>query len=361
MRKIVLCFFITILLFSSLEAQVRSYSQHTKSVLYLLATNADKLAVEEENVTLDAFNSSVIGFWCGAQIALEEMEADGANLKVIVRDINASDSLKLYRVLNEPEVSNVDLIIAAVPRNIFPIVAQFAYTNKIRVINPFSTDSELTQNNPYVYKLMPNKVAKPVVATSYFPGANIILWADKWHKDADTYEKYLTDKNIRFHKVPSDQPVSNYLSSSRENLIIACFTQQQNYTDACNYTNGKNVTWIVPEQLILNDDFDSRIFKDSPLYFFSNCFFNPTSEEYKLFQYNYFKRFNALPTLESFATQGYDITRYFVGDLCNTSAAFERPLSYGFRFIQRENGGYENFGIRFVQFTNLAYKIIQPQ
>lgn len=363
MKRTILLIFAILLFFAQASAQLHVWAPSEKKVLYLLATDAEKLSDTEEVCTLDAFNGSVVGFWCGAQLALEEMDNGGESngLQVIVRDINARDTAKLLRLFSEPDIQDVDLIIAPVPKNVFPLVADFAYTHKIRAINPFSTSTDIIVNNPYVYKLMPNALSHPIVVNSYFPGDNLILWHDEPNPELAMYESFFAEKNIAYRKVEASQPLLPFLSHSKNNVVIACTNKAKNFSGACSALNTHKVTWIVPESLVLDNNFDARIFQEMPVYFFSNCFFDPNSEAYKVFQYNYFKRFGALPTLESFATQGYDITRYFVGDLRNHSCAFERPISYSFRFIQKENGGYENFGARLVQFTNLSYKIIQPQ
>ncbi len=363
MKKTVILIFSFLLTFAQANAQLRSWHPTEKKVLYLLATDAMKLSGEDEIATLDAFNGSVVGFWCGAQLALEEMDNGGESngLQVIVRDVNARDTAKLMQLFSQPDIQDVDLIIAAVPKNIFPLVAHFAYQRKIRTINPFSTSSDIVTNNSYVYKLMPSNLSHPIVVNSYFPGDNLILWYESGNPELAVYEKVFSDKNIAYRKVEASQPLTPFLSHSKNNVVIALTSKSKNYHSACPALGSQQVTWIIPEQVALDNDFDARIFQDKPVYFFSNCFFDPNSEAYKVFQYNYFNRFGALPTLESFATQGYDVTRYFVGDLRNHRCAFERPISYSFRFIQKENGGYENFGARLVQFTNLTYKIIQPQ
>ena len=338
------------------------YAQNEKVVLYLLATDAQNLSNKDPK-SLDAFNSSVIGFWCGAQVALEEMDNFYTQLKVVVRDINGNDTLKLQQILNEFYYRKPDLIITAGPKLLFQMIALYAKTNQIPVVNPFSTDSRIVHENPYVYKVTCNDTVCPHVLTQKFAGVNYIFWGNVTSKSSrDAYTTYFTAHRIPFKSAHDNQSLLASLSRTKPNVIITNMTDQQAYASICSDLNlagwTDEVTWILPEQLITQDEMDFRIFQNNNIYYFSNCFADVNSEAYKTFQFEYFQKYNAVPTLTSFAPQGYDITRYFVGQLCNSPKASRPPLSYHFQFKQAEGSGFENHGIRLIQFTHLQNKII---
>lgn len=357
-------------LFSQYEENSRAgfvttqYGTH-KSVLFLLSTDADHIANMEEP-GLEAFRRSVIGFWCGAQVALDEFAAEGRDLKVIVRDINPGDNAKLDQLFGEPEIQHVDLVIAAVAKNLFPKIAEFADRLHIHVINPFSTDSSIVLNHPYVCKMQPPLVTRPAIVRSYFAGANFILWGDTTSPTSDwaVYEKYFNEKRIPFHRLTAPADFAPFLSSSKPNVVIAGTLSPSNYTQAIKelkrHAKLPDFSWIIPESIITDDDFDIQMLKTMNIYFFSNNFVNPDTQENESFIYQYYEKFNALPSLGSFAYQGYDITRIFINRLYKHPSETP-PLSYSFKLIKREDGGQENVGVRFVQMKNLRYNIIMPE
>ena len=340
------------------------YGTH-KSVLFLLSTDADRIA-EMEEPGLEAFRRSVIGFWCGAQVALDEFAAEGRDLKVIVRDINPGDNAKLDLLFSEPEIQHVDLVVAAVAKNLFPKVAEYADRLHIHVINPFSTDSSIVLNHPYVCKMQPPMVTRPAIVRGYFAGANFILWGDTISPTPDwaVYEKFFNEKRIPYHRLTAPADFAPNLSSTKPNVVIAGTQAPSNFTQAIKelkrHAKLPAFSWIIPESIITDDNFDIQMLKTMNIYFFSNNFVNPDTQENESFIYKYYEKFNALPSLGSFAYQGYDITRIFIERLY-TNLSETNPLSYSFKLIKRENGGQENVGVRFVQMKNLQYNIITPE
>ena len=345
-------------------ALVQLSAQSQKRVLYILATDAEKIA-QQESGSLDAFNSSVIGFWCGAQIALEDMESYYTNLQVTVRDVNGNDTIKLQHVFDEAMLKRPDLMIAAVPKALFARIAQFALEQQIPLVNPFSADSKIITGNPFVYKVTPPDSIRPAALSKHFGNANFIVWDDnsvKGSNNQNPYKNYFTRNQIPFTEVSSPEAFIQSFSRYKPNIIIANSLNAKAYTTACNHLSqagwAESVIWVLPEQLIARDDVDFRIFKDFGIYFFSNCYYDSNAPEYQVFQNKFHSKFNAIPTLKSLAPQGFDVTNYFVGRLCNSPKSNAVPLSYNFLFTHNENNGYENMGVRLIEFTNLNYKII---
>lgn len=357
MKKSILFLFILCCTLAQLTAQ------NPKQVLYILATDAEKIAQQEPGST-DAFNSSVIGFWNGAQIALDEMKSYYTNLRVVVRDVNGNDTVKLQHIFNEATQQKPDLMIAAVPKNLFKRIAQFALEQQIPVVNPFSTDPKIIQENPYVYKVTTPDTIRPNVLQKHFANANYVIWNDmptKGTPDHNIYKNHFTQNQIPFKEATKAEFIAQNLSHYKPNIIIANSLNAKAYATVCNGLTqagwNESVIWILPEKLMSRDDIDFRIFKDFGLYFFSDCFVDTDTEDYLAFQNIFHTKFNTIPTLNTLAPQGYDVTNYFVGRLCNSPRANATPLSYYFHFTQNGNDGFENMGIRLIEFTNLIHKV----
>ena len=63
----------------------------------------------------------------------------------------------------------------------------------------------------------------------------------------------------------------------------------------------------------------------------------------QVFIQKYKDKFKTIPTLENFAYQGYDITRFFLEMICHDAIAY--PMT----FDKTQGGGYENVNIHFLE------------
>lgn len=88
-----------------------------KTVLFLIPFyssqyDSQKVAEAKTSEDVELISSfQLMGFWAGAQVALDEYEAAGVPLKVVVRDVSNSET-KLRAILDNKELmSSVDLII----------------------------------------------------------------------------------------------------------------------------------------------------------------------------------------------------------------------------------------------------------
>ena len=115
MRKTILS--IVLLVSIALSAVGQSSLAGEKTILYLIpfySKQYDDQAVSrvKESQDMKAINSfQLMGFWAGAQIALDEVNDDNVHLNVIVRDITDNEA-KLRSIMEDRELmGRVDLIV----------------------------------------------------------------------------------------------------------------------------------------------------------------------------------------------------------------------------------------------------------
>ena len=88
------------------------------------------------------------------------------------------------------------------------------------------------------------------------------------------------------------------------------------------------------------------------LHFFSDYYVDFENERTQTFVYDYTQSFGVPPSLENFAFQGYDITRYFVefirggNDLDQVKV---EPIAFPLSFDKLPDGGYENVNVQFLE------------
>ncbi len=367
MKKIILFCFL-FLAYSFSVAQ----SEQTKTILYLIPLDADNMKnvnineIKDQNGLEANYSHTLIGFWEGAQIALDELAKGGKTLNVISRDIT-DDETKLESILSDPAIQKVDLIIAPVFGKMFPAIAEFAKLHKIPLVNPFSSRQDIIDNNPYVYKLSPAWESRPQIINEVYPNSNFILWGndEQYENEIAAYEEYFKLNKITYHKISDTAFIDKKLSQHLRNVVITFFDKPKQITQAMSKMLSKNISnfqWVVPESWLKINHFNienANIFK---LNFFTNYFVDEKDELTKVFIYNFASKFEHLPSTENFAYQGYDITKFFVDLICNDFNIPQNepfPLACRFKFKRIEKGGFENIQTRLIQIDNYKFNVIK--
>jgi hypothetical protein len=356
---------------SVVTAQHSSRSQQPQeiTVVYLLPLNStnvgqSKTTVLKESKDIDrTFSRSVIGFWCGAQIALDQLAEQGCNLKVIAREVNSKDSVKLEQIFEETSVRNAQLIIAPVPKDMFPLVAEHAKQLRIPVVNPLSPNSDIITGNPYVYKMLPHADAKAATLVEHFENAHFIIWGNF---RSDEYENYFKAHDIPYEIIDEESSFTARLKPDANNVVIACPAHNNAYAQVANALVNRSrmpeFHWVLPESLLNNNGFDLKVLNPFNLYFLSDFFADEESEDAQVFIDKYMRTYSTLPTVKNFAYQGYDATYFFVELISNGFHIPKdfQPLCCQLKFRRPDKAnGFENYGVRLVQLNHLQYTIIQ--
>jgi hypothetical protein len=145
------------------------FSQQTeKTILFLLPIELEEMKqasntrFENEN-DISLFSSfKMMGFWEGAQMAIDHYDNPNVKLNIIVRDISY-DEKKLKETLTQLSNTKIDLIIGPLYAKLFTVAAEYAQKRQIPIVNPFSTRSDFLDSNAYVYKLIPAPQKQPEI------------------------------------------------------------------------------------------------------------------------------------------------------------------------------------------------------
>ena len=93
----------------------------------------------------------LMGFWNGAQMALDEYNAKGVSLNIIVRDISNNESKLRHLMENEALMRDVDLIVGPFFGKLFTIAAHYAKQYQIPIVIPFSSRQDFIEEKEYVF------------------------------------------------------------------------------------------------------------------------------------------------------------------------------------------------------------------
>lgn len=309
-----------------------------------------------------------IQFYEGALLAIDSLSRAGMNLQVYVYDADAGDHVtKTKRILAKPEMANVDLIIGPFFAKSFELVAPFAASHSIPVINPLSQRSEILDANPYVFKVQPSAWAQYNETARYiandFANSNVLIVrrnADENSSMAASFKTSLTNFTsgklvIReaIYSQSFDAGLFNNLVAGKKNVVIM-LTSDKALLPALlrklNDARGKyDITLFgLPDWEVM--ELDSHYLLNLDTHLFNPWFVDYSQPEVKKFINEFNERYKAEPQLDALAYLGYDVSFYFLHNILNYGRGFSnclsrvdyKGLSTRFTFWKTDGGGFEN-------------------
>ncbi len=338
-----------------------------KTILFLIPFYTDDYnAATATNVRnsqdISKINSFLImGFWAGAQIALQEYEEQNAPLNIVVRDVTENEASLRKIMEDETLMREVDMIIGPFFNKSFTIAATYAKKYGIPIVNPFTKRTDILSGNKYVYKVSPSVETKPAMLSylsETFPKSNIIIYQDSSGRNEEqiAYKQYFVDHKIPFKEVNSQKSLLGEIKEGIKNIVVVFNHNEAKMLmisrDMLYSVNPEDVMLVVPEKWLQSTTYDVDYYSKLNLHFFSPYYVDENDQQTQVFEQVYKERFHTIPTLENFAFQGYDITRFFVelalhnGDLDRVKTV---PLACPMSFEKTKGGGYENINIHFLE------------
>ncbi len=177
----------------------------TYKVVYLLPFYLDKLTPDSTNQREIAFRDKVsdlsTDFYIGANIALDSLKNLGLDLDVDFIDTKGDTSF-LSSILDSLKDERIDLVFGPLFPETVKMVANWCFENKVKMVCPVSTDTEVLKMNPEVqiaiasdFVLM-EESAKYIVKRLNQTKETLVLVKPKEIEDVLKYEyfrTYITD------------------------------------------------------------------------------------------------------------------------------------------------------------------------
>ena len=320
-----------------------------------------------------------IEYYEGFLMALDSLEKLGLNVEVFVYD--APNSVAATRkIIDNPELRQMDLIIGPVYSKSFEMMADFAREHQIPLVNPFSIRDEVTVGNPFVFQVQPIQIDQAEVLTNYlnthFPKAQIFLTKQNEYRDQQGFDNIKTYFSQNLAPRPSGGEPFYSFFYNRDNLnvfkkqaavnndnVVVAFSTNKVYImellRALNQMHGQyRITLIgLPDWLSI-EGLDMEYLNNLDVHYLAKDFTDMTDETTRQFITKFRNQYNADPG--EFAFSGYNTGIYFMSALMKYGSSFIPCVQYldmellnmGYDFEAGGDNGFRNKNWKIVRMGN---------
>lgn len=365
--------------FSSVFAEMEKYKMDTSLIIDESLYHSNKLKISA--------GTNFIEFYEGALLAVDSLKNSGLSIDLIVRDTERDTNI-VKSIINELDSLKPLIIIGpAFPENV-ELVAEFARKKKIFAISPLSARTDLVEDNPLLFQVMPSKKTEFEVLADYISGyynSNIVLlhntdsdglkeidfFRELLFSDfySDSTFKYIIYKEVRFNDTLNEN-ILNALSEYRNNLIFVASTDEAYVINVVNrlsqLQNEYNITVIGFPDWQTWRNIDIEYLHNLKLSLYTPFYVDYSSKHTKCFINKSRKIYNYEPYIVknkgyNYSFLGYDIIMYFLTALKEFGKYFPRCIDYyninlllsDYVFKRINNkGGFENISIYFLNYNN---------
>lgn len=327
-------------------------------------------------------SENFIQFYEGVLLALEDMKDRGVDVRMQVFDTQHS-AATIRKYLFAPEFLQTDLIIGPIYPDVQSEVSQIAAKNRIPLVSPLASQSNLINSNPYYFQVNPSREYLAVetaemVAEEYYNSNFIVLKTQDYRNIPEgqvvelLQEKFVNAglmserKGVNFtiydFKAEGPYGLRRIMSKTKENVVYIPSSDEGSLSIAI--SNLNNLTSEYSITLIGNHRFPN--YQSIQVEHFHNLklkFIAPYWTEYSSpGTIRFIERFkeNFATEPDNFGMQGYDVTTYFMDallayghDFASCLPYFYVPLIQGNYHFEKYSqfGGYMNRGVSVIEYT----------
>lgn len=341
----------------------------TWKVALLVPLSLDKIPAREEleglqvEEQLQAESFRFIRFYQGAVLAMDSLRKSGLKAELYVYDID-QDADKARQLVSKPVLKEMDLIIGPFFKNSFGVIAEFARSNDIPLVNPLSTRSDILTGHPEVFKVLPPRSAMPSelaqLVKKRFMDDQVILIHQGMPQQVQAVESLksaiekATDKHVIMvnYAVDSISGFTRKASTTEPNLVIIYAENEAMPLEVISRLHERRTTYSMtlvglPEW----DEFDH--IENQYLMDLNTLLFSETFTDYSdSLTWDFIRSFRGRYATEplELGYQGFDVTWFFMHALMQFGPEFRDCLDKvkvrlnhtRFVFRKVEDGGYEN-------------------
>lgn len=169
-------------------------------------------------------------FYMGVELAADSLEKLGFDATIKVIDL-PMDSVGIMRVLNTPEMKDMDLIFGPLVPQSADIVGRWCGKQKIRMVCPSACNSALLKGNPYIYASVTSDMTQQEILAKYtiekYKTAQIILINPGIAKDQELFDAYrkrfieLSKKNGNVKLIEAKlSDYSTFIRKTGESVVV---------------------------------------------------------------------------------------------------------------------------------------------
>jgi LysM repeat protein/ABC-type branched-subunit amino acid transport system substrate-binding protein len=336
-------------------------------------------------------SENYLQFYEGVLLAVDSLKKVGMNIRLNVFDTQQNpDSIRKY--IYADGFLETDLIIGPVFPQVQNEVAAIASKNRIPMISPLSSQSQVLTSNPYYYQVNPSReflAAKTaeLITEEYFNSNFVVV---KTINSGGIYEEKVVDmvrekllhsgywgqpQGMQFHVYDFSKEgafgFSRILSPEKENVI---FVSSMNEGDLSlvlsninNLVGDYSVTLVGFNRYEQFGSISDEFFHNLKLHYIAPYWVDYSHPETIRFLKKFKEHYYTEPG--NFGMQGYDVAFYFLNALWNYGKDFEECLpyqqvhlsqgNYNFEKISRF-GGYMNQGVSVISYKP-SYDVVRKR
>lgn len=114
-------------------------------------------------------NQWVLDMYQGILLGQKKLQSQHVSLELFAYDTER-DSIKTAQVLAQDELRSMDLIIGPLYPSPSELAASFSFQNKINIVNPLSSNTQIIANNPYSFLFKPGDETQAHAAAHFMEG-----------------------------------------------------------------------------------------------------------------------------------------------------------------------------------------------
>jgi len=133
------------------DEELKSIKKDRYNVAIILPFMMDELNENSRHIS----NEFVIELYEGFLVGVTDLRNKGINIATHLYDTKKDSSIT-SQIVQLEELKHMDLIIGPLYSGPVKVVSDFAFDYQINMINPLSSNSDITGNNPYAFLFMPS-------------------------------------------------------------------------------------------------------------------------------------------------------------------------------------------------------------
>ncbi|HAN78480.1 MAG TPA: hypothetical protein DCQ31_12300 [Bacteroidales bacterium] len=308
------------------------------------------------------------------------MRKTGMNISLYVYDTKA-DTYELRKILDKPNMLEMDLVIGPVYNELVDIAARWAQRNRINMVMPVSQSDQYLMNNRYVFQANPSVEARVEKAAMYLArywDKNIVILHNNTDVEKNLIEIYKNKLAGSFdYSTGIEQVVIKEINcklrgldkiesalSQGENIVIVPSSDEAFASEIVNklysYADKYKIHVFGMSNWVNFQNMELQYLQKLNGTFFTTGYINYSNKHVANFVASYRTKFKAEP--DEFAYQGFDIMYYFCSALKRYGPNFKDCLSptdiYPSKYGLRTTFEFDNID-RYSGFRNKGVFIVR--
>lgn len=340
-----------------------------------LETEETKTEKQTSEPSIYGKSYNALEFLSGFKMACDSLKKMGCKIQLNVIDCPA-DSAEVLALLHSEKLKSSTIIFGPFHQNYCAMIADFCLKNKIWYVTPFSQQSKILLNNPFVLKASSSQSTQMERIADYVfknkQKSQVVLVHNNLKKEKNLVDafkfrfKELSKDSIRENVFKSDalNGLKLKLNKNKENVLIVCSNDQAFVTDFINKISGIKtdypITLIGMETWASYENLEVEVLQELNLHIPSNTYCDLREEKYVPFLNSFRKEFFTDPS--KFALSGFDLGYLILDVLSKDKTSFANRIqnqeltglhsNYLFKKSSPESG-YENTNVYMLKFINM--------